>query len=78
MAGSIIRVAEGAQRLLPAPWVLVRRVADEYRVIVNDPHNPNPVTLGERFGVFWTALLKAREHAKRLSVPVHAMGCEDT
>jgi hypothetical protein len=77
MAGNIIHVAEGALRLMPAPWVVVRRVADQYRVTVNDPRNPNPVTLSERFDSFWTALLDARARARRLGVPVHAVGCED-
>jgi hypothetical protein len=77
MAGSIIHVAEGAQRLMPAPWVMVRRVADQYRVTVSDPRNPNPVTLGERFDSFWTALLSARTRAKQFGVPVHAIGCGD-
>jgi hypothetical protein len=77
MPGNIIHVADGVQRLLPAPWVEVRRVADQYRVTVNDPRNPNPVTLSERFDSFWTALLDARARARRLGVPVYAVGCED-
>ena len=78
MAGKVIHLAEGgALHLMPAPWVVIRRVAEQYRVMVNDPRNPNPVTLAERFDAFWTAVLKAREHAKRLGVPVHAIACED-
>jgi hypothetical protein len=77
MAGGIIHVSEGARRLMPAPWVVVRRVADRYRVTVNDPRNPNPVTLSKRFDTFWTALLDARPRARKLGVPVHAVGCED-
>jgi hypothetical protein len=77
MPGNIIHVADGVQRLLPAPWVEVRRVADQYRVTVNDPRNPNPVTLRKRFDSFWTALLDARARARKLGVPVYAVGCED-
>jgi hypothetical protein len=77
MAGNIIHVAEGAQRLIPGPWVLVRRVADQYRVTVNDPRNPNPVTLSIRFDSFWTVLLEAKARARKLGVPVHAIGCEE-
>ena len=77
MAGNIIHVAEGAQRLMPAPWVVVRRDAARSRVTIKDPRNPNPVTLSERFDSFWTALLSARTRAKQLGVPVHAIGCRD-
>ena len=76
MSGNIIHVADGAHRLMPAPWVVVRRDADQYRVTVNDPRNPNPVTLGARFDSFWAALLSARARALKLGVPVHAVGCE--
>ncbi len=77
MTAGIIHVTEGVQHLMPAPWVVVRRIVDKYRVTVNDPRNPNPVTLSERFDTFWTALLDARARARRLGVPVHAVGCED-
>jgi len=77
MDRNIIHVAEGAHRLMPAPWVLLRRDEERYRVTVNDPRNPNPVTLSEGFDSFWTALLSARAHAKRLGVPLHAIGCQD-
>jgi len=77
MAGNIIHVAEGAHRLMPAPWVLVRLAADQYRVTVNDPRNPNPVTLSERFDSFWAALLNARVRAGNLGVPVHTVRRED-
>lgn len=77
MVGNLIHVADGAHDLMPAPWVIMRRVADQYRVTVNDPRNPNPVTLSQRFDSFWTALLDARARAKPLGVPVHAVGCED-
>jgi hypothetical protein len=77
MARNIIHVAEGAHHLAPAPWVVVRQDADQYRVTVNDPRNPNPVTLSERFDSLWAALLNARARARKLGVPVHAVGCED-
>jgi len=77
MAGNVIHVADGVHRLMPAPWVAVRRDTNQYRVTVSDPRNPNPVTLSERFDSFWTALLSARERARKLGVPVHAVGCKD-
>jgi hypothetical protein len=76
MIGDIIHVAEG-QEPYGRAWVVVRRIADQFGVTVNDPRNPNPVTLSERFDSFWTALLKARACAKNLGVPVHAVGCKD-
>ena len=76
MIGNIIHVAAG-QEPCGCAWVLVRRIADQFRVTVNDPRNPNPVTLSERFDSFWTALLNARARAKKLGAPVHAVGCRD-
>jgi hypothetical protein len=77
MIGNIIHVVEGQEPPSRA-WVAVRRIADQFRVTVNDPRNPNPVTLSERFDSFWTALLSARARAKSLGVPVHAVGCRDS
>ena len=76
VSGNIIRVSKG-QEPSGRAWVLVRRSGDEFRVTVDDPRNPNPVTLGERFGSFWAALLSARTYTKKLGVPVHAVGCKD-
>lgn len=58
--------------------VLVRRSADRFGVTVADPRNPNPVALSESFESLWAALLSAKTHAKKLGVPVHALGCADT
>lgn len=77
MVGNIIHVAAGQEPSDDRAWVVVRRIADQFRVTVNDPRNPNPVTLSERFESFWTALLNARARARNLGVPVHAVGCRD-
>jgi hypothetical protein len=77
MICNIVHVAKGQEPRDGRAWVVVRRVADQFRVTVNDPRNPNPVTLSERFDSFWTALLDARTRARNLGVPVHAVECKD-
>ena len=77
MVGNIIYVAAGQEPSDDRAWVVVRQIAHEFRVTVNDPRNPNPVTLSERFDSFWTALLNARARARSLGVSVHAVGCKD-
>ena len=77
MAANLIHVADDAHWLMPAPWVAVRRDTNQYRVVVNDARNPNPVTLSVRFNSFWTALISAKKRATILGVPVHAVGCKD-
>jgi hypothetical protein len=76
MVGSIVYLAEG-QAPIGGAWVVVRRIAGQFRVTVNDLRNPNPVTLSERFDALWPALLSARARARTLGVPVHAIGCAD-
>ena len=77
MVDNVIHVAEGQEPSDAGAWVVVRRVGDQFRVAVNDPSAANPLTLRDGLRSFTTAIFHAEGYAKKLGVPVHAVGCEN-